>query len=88
MNVKVKLFAVLREKLPPESDGESVELEVQEGTTPGQIIDRLKIPRELAHLVMLDGRHLLPEEVEGRAVRAGEVLSIFPPIAGGAGARP
>ena len=83
MIVTVKLFTVLRNKLPPESDGEKVELEVPEGTTPRKIIERMDIPKELAHLVMVDGIHLLPGDIEERVLKAGEVLSIFPPIAGG-----
>ena len=81
--VKVKLFTVLRNMLPPESDGEQVDLEVKEGTTPLNIIDQMQIPRELAHLVMINGYHLLPEEIENRQLKSGEVMAIFPPIAGG-----
>lgn len=83
MIIKVKLFAQLREKLPPESDGREIVLETQEGTTPQQVIDRLKIPRQLAHLVMIDGYHLLPDEIQTRSILPGETLAIFPPIAGG-----
>lgn len=82
MKITVKLFTVLREKLPPEAKGE-VELEVDEGTRPVDLIERLDIPEQLAHLVMIDGYHLLPDEVKNRVLRPGEVLAIFPPIAGG-----
>lgn len=83
MIVKVRLFAVLKDRLPPGTEGEEMELEVPEGTTPQQIIDRLEIPPPLAHLMMIDGYHLLPDERRNRPIRQGEVLSIFPPIAGG-----
>ncbi|MEE8435487.1 MAG: MoaD/ThiS family protein, partial [bacterium] len=58
-------------------------LEVEEGTRPVDLIQRFEIPREMAHLVMIDGYHLLPDEVENRVLQPGEVLAIFPPIAGG-----
>ena len=32
---------------------------------------------------MINGYHLLPDEVENRVLKPGEVLAIFPPIAGG-----
>ena len=83
MKITVKLFAVLREKLPPEAKGEEVELEVDEGTRPVDLIERLDIPKQLAHLVMINGYHLLPDEVQNRVLQPGEVLAIFPPIAGG-----
>ena len=83
MIIKVKLFAMLRDKLPPESNGEDMDLEVQEGVTAREIIDRLDIPHQLAHLVMIDGYHLLPDEITGRPLQEGEILAIFPPVAGG-----
>ena len=83
MIVKVKLFAMLRSHLPPGSDGESVELDVKEGATALNIVETLEIPPQMAHLVMLDGYHLLPEEIQYRPIKPGEVLSIFPPVAGG-----
>ena len=85
MIVRVNLYAMLRDMLPPESDGEGLDLEVEEGTTPQQIIDQLEIPEVMAHLVMLDGFHLIPDEVKNRAIKIGEIMSIFPPIAGGSG---
>lgn len=69
--------------MPPEAKGEEAELEVDEGTRPVDVIARLDIPPALAHLVMINGYHLLPDEVENRVLKPGEVLAIFPPIAGG-----
>ena len=83
MIVKVKLFAMLRDRLPPDSDGESMDVELPDGATPQDVIDRLQIPPRMAHLVMIEGRHLLPAEVRERLLQPGEVLAIFPPIAGG-----
>lgn len=83
MIVKVRLFASLRSLLPEDSNGEEMELEMAEGATPEEIIRRMEIPAQLAHLVMVDGYHLLPEERRNRHLKPGEVLSIFPPIAGG-----
>lgn len=83
MKVKVKLFAMLRDKLPADSNGEDTELEVNDGATAEQIILRLDIPPQLAHLVMIDGYHLLPDEIKTRGLKPGETLAIFPPVAGG-----
>lgn len=83
MIVKVKLFAMLKKHLPEGTKGETMELEMPEGATPQQVIDRLEIPKGMAHLAMLDGYHLLPDERTGRSIKPGETLAIFPPIAGG-----
>jgi molybdopterin converting factor small subunit len=81
--VKVKLFAMLRSLLPPDSNGEDVDLELPDGATAQDVIERLAIPKEMAHLVMIDGYHVLPRERAQRQLRPGEVLAIFPPVAGG-----
>jgi len=81
--VKVKLFAMLRDKLPADSNGEDIDLEMEDGSTARDAITRLEIPPPMAHLVMINGYHLLPDEIENRPLKDGEVLSIFPPIAGG-----
>ncbi len=83
MKIKLKLFAMLEERLPPGSDDNTMELEVPEGTTASQIVDRMKIPRAMATLAMVDGVHLTPAAFERQALHAGETLAIFPPIAGG-----
>ena len=83
VKITVKLFTVLRDKLPPGAKGGEVELEVDEGTRPVDLIEQLDIPEQLAHLVMINGYHLLPDEVKNRVMQPGEVLAIFPPIAGG-----
>lgn len=83
MKVTVRLFAMLRNNLPPDSNGEETELELDEGATAQTVIEQLEIPPQLANLVMVDGNHLLKEEIRSRPLQAGQTVSIFPPVAGG-----
>ena len=84
MEITVQLFAMLRDRVPKTSpDGYGFPVEVTPETTPQHIIDQLEIPPVMAHLVMINGTHLTPDEVKNRPFQAGETLSIFPPIAGG-----
>jgi molybdopterin synthase sulfur carrier subunit len=83
MRIYLKLFAVLEKLLPPGTKDHTLELDVPEGTTPRAIIQRMQIPPPLANLVLVDGIHLLKEEIDTRKLQEGESLSIFPPIAGG-----
>lgn len=83
MKIRVKLFASLQDLLPPGTGSAGTELEVQEGVTPNQIIDRLRVPRRLAHLVLRNGVYLDPEERDRAVIRDGDVLAIWPPVAGG-----
>ena len=83
MRIYLKLFAMLDHLLPPGSKDHTAELDVPEGTTPRVLIQRFNIPPQLAHLVMIDGTHLLPKEIDTRVIKEGETVYIFPPIAGG-----
>ena len=79
MDIDLRLFANLTEYLPPGAEGRQARIAVPEGTTVAEVLDRLGIPRTLAKLIMIDGIHQPPDTV----LRAGNVLSIFPPLAGG-----
>ena len=80
MDIEVKLFSILAEYLPPGADGRRVWLTVPEGTTVAEILDQLGIPRKLTKLIVVDGIiHQQPD----RVLRPGNVLSLFPAIAGG-----
>ena len=85
MIVRVRLFAMLRDKLPPGTKSHELEMKIDmpEGTTPHDVIQHLDIPAQLAHLVMIDGTHLLPDERMTRVIQEGEVLAIVPPVSGG-----
>lgn len=79
MEVKVKLFATLRDYLPKNSDGKSCQMEIDEKTTIEQIITQLKIPEKIPKIILVNG-------IQGsidQTLKDDDVLSIFPPVAGG-----
>jgi sulfur carrier protein ThiS len=88
MRITFKLFAMLSDHLPQQVDGRTrngnaIELDVPEGTTVQQLVERFNLPTKLVHLVLVDGR-FIPKEARGeRALLEGETLAIWPPIAGG-----
>ena len=57
MKVEVKLFANFRDYLPPGSDTYSCWLEMEEGTTIGQALERLKIPLSIPMMALVNGLH-------------------------------
>lgn len=88
MRITFKLFAMLSDHLPDEVDGRrrqgnQIELEVPEGATVQQVVDRFNLPGKLVHLVLVDGRYLDKAERATRVLAEGETLAIWPPIAGG-----
>jgi len=79
MKIEVKLFANFREFLPPGSDKYSCFLEVEEGTTIGHVLEKLKISPSLPMITLVNGVHRQLTD----PLSPGDVLSIFPPVAGG-----
>ena len=83
LKVTVKLFASLGQYLPSGAKRNQIEMEFPEGTTPADVVERLNVPRGLAHLVIVNGVFVPPSERASRALVEREVLAIFPPVAGG-----
>lgn len=79
MEVKVKLFATLRDHLPKDSDGKSCQIEIDEKTTIEQILTQLNVPGEIPKIILVNGLQGSADQT----LKDGDVLSIFPPVAGG-----
>ena len=79
MKIEVRLFATLATYLPDESDGRSAALEVADGSTVADVVRLLAIPDDMPFIVMVDGR----DAALDRPLGDGDVLSLFPPLAGG-----
>jgi molybdopterin synthase sulfur carrier subunit len=84
MKITLKLFATLTEYLPPESRYTNiVELDVPGQTTVGTIIAEKQLPAKWVHLVLVNGRYIDPDKRDQQVLVDGDVLAIWPPIAGG-----
>jgi sulfur carrier protein ThiS len=84
MKITFKLFAALQDYLPAEGKKtNALTLDLAEGTTVDQIVQRFGLPAKLVHLVLIDGSFVPPGERAGRVLREGETLAIWPPVAGG-----
>jgi sulfur carrier protein ThiS len=83
MNITLKLFATLGDYLPPEAKFNQLEVEVAEGTTVGAVIDRYALPPKFVHLVLVNGVYVGAEHRSAKVLTQGDVLAIWPPIAGG-----
>ncbi|KON80028.1 MoaD/ThiS family protein [Azoarcus sp. PA01] len=83
MRVAFKLFASLTDYLPPERDGNRIELDVEAGTTVAELIARFRVPERSAHLVLVNGHFVPPAGRATRRLADGDELAVWPPIAGG-----
>lgn len=84
MKITFKLYATLQNKLPSNAVDNATEVEVDETCTLFQLIDRFGVPRESAHLVLVNGTYFGPEErAEPGLLKSGDVVAVWPPVAGG-----
>ena len=84
MNITFKLYASLGEYLPADRRrGNEMTLEVAEGATIEQVIAPFGLPAKLVHLVLVNGVFIAPTDRATRALVPGDVLAIWPPVAGG-----
>lgn len=83
MKIRFKLYATLQEYLPEGAKQNQIELEVPEGITPGDMAREYNLPPKLTHLVLVNGVYIYPEQRDTHKLAEGDVLAIWPPIAGG-----
>jgi molybdopterin converting factor small subunit len=79
MAIEVKLFATLRDYLPVGSGRFSCTMEIDGQTQIHDILSKLKIPDEIPMIILVNGIHGKKEQI----LKDGDVVSIFPPVAGG-----
>lgn len=83
MQITLKLYATLAEYLPEGTKNHRTQLEISETETVYNVIERYNVPKERAHLVLLNGVYLTPEQREQPTFKEGDTLSVWPPVAGG-----
>ncbi len=88
MRITFKLFATLADHLPREHEGHArvgneLPLDVAEGTTLEEVVQKFPLPRALVHLVLVNGEFILPAERARHVLHEGDAVAIWPPIAGG-----
>ena len=83
MKIKFRLFATLRDYLPPDTAGGEVLVELPAGATVVDALARFAVPVALAHIVMINNRRVLRPDIATRRLEEGDELAVFPAIGGG-----
>jgi molybdopterin synthase sulfur carrier subunit len=84
VKVEVRLFAQLRDRLPDSPRGRST-LELEEGASVANLLERLEVSNRLASMVLVNGEQIGKRTAEraARQLAPGDVVAIFPALAGG-----
>jgi len=84
MQVTLKLFASLASYLPSnKKNGIEADVVVPDGSTIGDMISLYGIPTKSAHLVMVNGVYIKPDQRDTHILKENDALAICPPVAGG-----
>jgi sulfur carrier protein ThiS len=85
MRITFKLFASLTDYLPADRERGSnmVDIDVPEGASIVEAVTPFQLPQKMVHLVLVNGVFVPPAERATRRLSEGDVLAIWPPIAGG-----
>ncbi len=78
MRIKVKLFGPLKDRLPPEKRQLPIEVEIAEGGTVQDVAEQLGIS-DIGFIVLINDQ----EGHRNKRLMEGDVVSFFPPLAGG-----
>jgi molybdopterin converting factor small subunit len=79
VKVEVQLFATLSAYRPGGASGDGVALQVPDGTTVHDLIRILEIPLDLDCVRVVNGQ----DAPSDKRLVDGDVVSLFPPLAGG-----
>ena len=84
MNITFKLYASLTQYLPPEAQrSNQMPMVIAPEATIADIVAPFGMPPKLVHLVLVNGVYIYPADRPTRTLVEGDVLAIWPPIAGG-----
>ncbi|HME45082.1 MAG TPA: MoaD/ThiS family protein [Syntrophorhabdales bacterium] len=79
MEIEVRLFATFRDYLPQGSGSFSFKKSLEKETAVSNIAEEVSLPPDVPKMYIVNGNVVTGEYL----LRDGDVVSIFPPVAGG-----
>lgn len=79
IRIELRLFGHLRDYLPKGGSFPSTDMEVEDGLTLGELLDKLGIPDSEPKILFVNGIHAQ----RSQTLKDGDRVSVFPPVAGG-----
>ena len=84
ITVQVKLFMSLKKYLPENAQEGRTFVTLEEGATLKDLMMRLGMPLEEDKIIVINGiSHKQSDKTNAIALQDGDVVAMFPPIAGG-----
>ena len=83
MNISIEFYASLMKYLPPGRSRFRRDIKVEDGLPLNRLIESFHISPAEAHIVLVNGKYVNADQRESRELAEGDVVSIWPPVAGG-----
>jgi molybdopterin synthase sulfur carrier subunit len=83
MKMYIEFYASLMKYLPPGKSRFRREIDADESQILSRLIQRFHITEEEAHIVLVNGHFIYRENRDQHNLQEGDVVSIWPPVAGG-----
>lgn len=83
MQITFKLYASLAGYLPAGAVNNAVQIEVDADSSLDALLQRFGVPREMAHLVLVNGVYQDSEDRARPMLGEGDTVAVWPPVAGG-----
>ena len=83
MKVFIEFYASLMKYLPPGNSRFRREIKIEDDLKLAQLIKNYSISDAEAHIVLVNGHFVNLDERATRGLVEGDVISIWPPVAGG-----
>ncbi len=83
MRITVRTGGLLGQYLPAGSERNQADLEIEEGTTPFDVMTLLGMPGDRTYMVVLNGAAISKAARAERRLAENDNLAILPPLKGG-----
>jgi molybdopterin synthase sulfur carrier subunit len=83
MNISIEFYASLMKYLPPGSSRFRRDIKVDDGLKLDPLIEQYHISTAEAHIVLVNGHFVCGEDRAEHELKESDVVSIWPPVAGG-----
>jgi len=83
MQINIEFYASLMQYLPPGKSRHRREVLVDNGLRLSRLIEQYHIPEKMAHIVLVNGHFVNPDKRADCKLTENDVVSIWPPVAGG-----
>ncbi len=83
MKITLKFYTTLKGFLPDGAEGNEAVIEIEDGATILSVVERQNVPQKMINMVLVSGAYVAPSGLASHALKDGDTLSMWPPLAGG-----